>query len=786
MRKLIWLGMVFVLLAVPAWCANVCTGDISELTDFGKLAYLRDSICTQVSSFDRTGGNDDGFSGQSSYIRKEGNTQVIFDADGPGCIYRIWSANPDDKKIEFFFDGSDKPGLVFERYQDMFQDKVFPFVKPLSQHFIGGWCSYVPIPFARHCKIVAHGETKYLQITWHKFSSAKGVKTFSTDFSSAYRAKFEAVKKVWDNPGSAPWGDTLPRGWKTQEADVVVKPGESADLAKLTGAGVVRALYITAGSTDRRFYRKCVLQANVDGMRKPNVWTPIGDFFIDGFGWPVGRSAIVGGNNGEWYSYWPMPYAKGMHLIVTNEAAGDVTLRCRAIVEPMKSLPRDMGRFYAWWHREDPTTFGKGFRMLTATGRGHFCGVNHYMQTTRSSHSFLEGDEMLWIDDRDNTFYHGTGTEDYFNGGWYFGGTGCAPFYGCAVFSESGGTIDAYRFQVTDLVPFQKKAHIEMEHGASNDAVADYAVVAFWYADPSSTHTFDKVPLADRLARPRVDQNPQQAEHGFFNGGPEVELIGSKRPRTVFSGGRAVACYSKEPGAWAKCRFNFEATAEYNIRAQVGCGPDHGLVAAFVDDKPIGEPVDCYAPEPDVRVKTFAVRTPEITAGQHTVTFKVVGKSAAATGCSQVVDAVFIERCDLVEAESMKILSATGKAEARVMGPVGPQWSCDGQVLLTGEKGSVWEFEMPVEKAGRYHLDGYFTKGPDFGVIKISLDGKEVERDVDLFEENMKRSEMMRYGRELDLTAGNHTLRIEVTGKGEKSTGYLVGLDAVGLERVLN
>ena len=58
-----------------------------------------------VSSYDRTGGNDDGFSGKYSFIRKEGDALVIADLKGPGVIYRIWTPTPTDDYLEFYLDG---------------------------------------------------------------------------------------------------------------------------------------------------------------------------------------------------------------------------------------------------------------------------------------------------------------------------------------------------------------------------------------------------------------------------------------------------------------------------------------------------------------------------------------------------------------------------------------------------------------------------------------------------------------------------------------------------------
>ena len=63
---------------------------IQELYRLDRLAVLKESIeVASVSSYDRTGGNNDGFGGQYSYVRKEKDGLVLADLQGPGVIYRI-------------------------------------------------------------------------------------------------------------------------------------------------------------------------------------------------------------------------------------------------------------------------------------------------------------------------------------------------------------------------------------------------------------------------------------------------------------------------------------------------------------------------------------------------------------------------------------------------------------------------------------------------------------------------------------------------------------------------
>jgi hypothetical protein len=54
-----------------------------------------------LSSYDRTGGNDDGFSGLYSFVRKDDEGLILAEIDGPGAIYRIWIF-PEDSEVTTF------------------------------------------------------------------------------------------------------------------------------------------------------------------------------------------------------------------------------------------------------------------------------------------------------------------------------------------------------------------------------------------------------------------------------------------------------------------------------------------------------------------------------------------------------------------------------------------------------------------------------------------------------------------------------------------------------------
>jgi len=102
---------------------------IQELYRLDRLAVLKESIeVASVSSYDRTGGNNDGFGGQYSYVRKEKDGLVLADLQGPGVIYRIWTPTPTDDMLEFYFDSENEPGIRV-KFRDLFFGKHPVFVR---------------------------------------------------------------------------------------------------------------------------------------------------------------------------------------------------------------------------------------------------------------------------------------------------------------------------------------------------------------------------------------------------------------------------------------------------------------------------------------------------------------------------------------------------------------------------------------------------------------------------------------------------------------------------------
>ncbi len=269
---------------------------------------------------------------------------------------------------------------------------------------------------------------------------------------------------------------------------VSIEAGASAVLADIRGAGCVSRIWVTIASPDLYILRRCVIRMYWDGEDQPSVEAPIGDFFGVGFSEYRDFAALpLGMTSGGFYCYFPMPFSKSARIEVENQSARKIHAFYYHITHHrFDKLEKDAetGRFHARW-RHEKTMPGSNFTLLEAEGAGHYVGCNLNMQGVKPlSFWFLEGDEMIYVDGEQHPpAYHGTGTEDYFNSGWYFRtGTFSAPFHGLTLKDTLRSRISAYRFHIEDPIPFKKSIRVTIEHGGVNDAPgSDYSSTAYWY-----------------------------------------------------------------------------------------------------------------------------------------------------------------------------------------------------------------------------------------------------------------------------------------------------------------
>ena len=205
MRQLLALAALVLAAARPSTAQQLI--GLDALTRIDQLPRFRPSVAVgSVSSYDRTGGNDDGFSGKYSFVRKEPGGLVIADLQGPGVVYRIWTPTPTGDPVEFYFDGEATPRLTVP-FRDLFTGKTFPFLAPVSGIGAGGFYTYVPLAYARSLKILVKAErVQFYQINYATYPAGTAIESYAaSDAATArYRADLERAQRLVAATGADP------------------------------------------------------------------------------------------------------------------------------------------------------------------------------------------------------------------------------------------------------------------------------------------------------------------------------------------------------------------------------------------------------------------------------------------------------------------------------------------------------------------------------------------------------------------------------------------------------
>lgn len=109
--------------------------------DLERLTHIGSSHTRMESSYDRTGGNQDGF----NPARLRDNVYTIAELNGPGVVRRFYSARPNGR-LQVFIDGSDKPVIDMPAVE-FFAGKHTPFLRPAVGPSGFAHYSYIPIPY---------------------------------------------------------------------------------------------------------------------------------------------------------------------------------------------------------------------------------------------------------------------------------------------------------------------------------------------------------------------------------------------------------------------------------------------------------------------------------------------------------------------------------------------------------------------------------------------------------------------------------------------------------------
>ncbi|MFG2058382.1 DUF2961 domain-containing protein [Micromonospora sp. NPDC048930] len=283
------------------------------------------------------------------------------------------------------------------------------------------------------------------------------------------------------------------------------------------------------------------------------VDAPLGEFFGTGLGLHPVRSLMFGVDTttATLSAWWPMPYRSrytvelrnGSTRPITPSVATVTTVRSARWTAALRPTG-DAGYFRATATSAD-TTPGADHLFLDVAGRGKVVGVTHTMEghiPSGNQRNYLEGDERVYVDGGQSPSIHGTGTEDFYESGWYFNhGTFSAPTNGNPAHEvgDHGCRYDctgAYRLMLADAVTFATGLRYGIEHGPGDQDPARYGSTAYWYGqDTVAQRWTDTVDVGDPGS---------ESAHGYASGGEREVLTASYEgddtdPRPVTDDSRA-------------------------------------------------------------------------------------------------------------------------------------------------------------------------------------------------------------------------------------------------------
>jgi hypothetical protein len=354
------------------------------------------------------------------------------------------------------------------------------------------------------------------------FDSAFSISQQFTWSKSVLTVRVEFVSSGYDWNEFTYWTYSLvgTNRLQTDELDVGNSASESAHAYQIgtpTWQGARDYEYSINGTPAHLAWSTGVwLEAHWDDRLTNAVQAPLGLFFGAPFGVPEVRGLLWGclTNSMEYYHYAPMPFASHGLLIITNRgAAAFSNLWCEVAYADNIVPMQEQGWFHATYNHAAFGDDGRDYVFLETTGCGTWIGVSHWM-IGPGFRGYLEGDERVYVDGKATPDIYGTGTEDYYNGGWYFSrGSFTLPTHGSPhhlAIAPDDWTA-CYRLHLADSVPFRSSLRASIEHGWENNVSGVYASVAYWYGRPE--------PIMRLLGTFDVGDPAAELAHAYTNSG---------------------------------------------------------------------------------------------------------------------------------------------------------------------------------------------------------------------------------------------------------------------------
>jgi len=439
---------------------------------------------------------------------------VVFEENGPGCLGRLWLDDPDLETlgpVNIYLDNRPDPAISYS-IPEMFGNRTAPFLLPVTgdPDFAKYGCyTYLPIPFRRSLRITLGRRPWYGSVSFRKFNATRQIASFEAVFPPQEQETMARLTQLLQGKGDKPY--LLSKTWKTTRK-VRLAPKVQQVIYKRSGAGLIRGLYFTLTPPPKQNeddprpkalapadLRNLWIEIYWDKSEIPAVRAPLADLFANGLAKRPYTSLPMGYIEGRYYMLFPMPFRSEAKIMMQNHGAKDVDLKLEVVYQNEDSLLDEMGWFHAAFFQKN-TRENQDPQICRILGSGHYVGTICAIQAGHTA-EFLEGDLAMHVDGHPSPLLHASGLHAYFG----IPATGvpeafALPYHGMPFFVPTSGMkashFTAYRFHLSDRIPFKHTFTFSMKHGEDNAyPLGHYSVLAMWYQDaPAPVITSSSMP----------------------------------------------------------------------------------------------------------------------------------------------------------------------------------------------------------------------------------------------------------------------------------------------------
>ncbi len=419
--------------------------------------------------------------------------------EGSGRLARIWMTAasfrkrpPDHEVLRIYVDQGHQPVVQapLSRVLDGSAGEMFgtPFGAGSSRRL--AW--YYPVVFGQKL-IVSIDRLEPRDLYFHQTAVVLDAEQRPRRAASRRLAARDDVLKLLRS--------AVPMVGTPQTRRVSLYPRQSVKTHQLTGPATIVNARARVARDQLDALETIILQVRWDHAELAAVELPLSLLFGAADAAPTDGSLALGativGRDIVLSLRLPMPFETQAEWTLTNRGAEPVDLELE--LQTIASVPAAPWGHLMVQHFDTTLPFHTTHPLAKTTGPGRLVGACMFMRghgmeaRGRAGHpfNFLEGDELGIIDGA--RAIPGTGTEDYFNGAFYFedgpGGNAFAQVWNIVrTVPQAPGQarVSACRWHVLgDAIDFTESLELDMEVGPGDPAVLDrYQSVAFLYLAP--------------------------------------------------------------------------------------------------------------------------------------------------------------------------------------------------------------------------------------------------------------------------------------------------------------